>query len=72
MPSSTHECHFLDLLHVRMLPGQVAKLCDFGLARSDGSASCTIPPDREGTLALRWTAPEVLGEHVFTKPADVW
>ena len=64
--------NFLDGLYVRVSLDQVAKLCDFGLARSDGSPGCAVPPEREGTLALRWTAPEVLKEHVVTKHADVW
>lgn len=59
-------------LYIRVSSGQVAKLCDFGLARRDGSPGCTVPPKREGTLALRWTAPEVLQERVVTKHADVW
>lgn len=72
---STLPCSWMSFpwlsLHVRV-SGQVAKLCDFGLARRDGTPACTVPPERERTLALRWTAPEVLGEHVFTKHADVW
>ena len=58
--------------HVRVTTGRVAKLCDFGLARRVGSPSCTVSPERERTLALRWTAPEVFQEHLLTTHADLW
>lgn len=63
---SLTDCHLL------VTSDGVVKVFDFGLARRDGSLACRVPPSREGSLRVRWTAPDVLTQFYLSKHSDVW
>eukprot|EP00041_Stephanoeca_diplocostata_P029852 m.889599 g.889599 ORF g.889599 m.889599 type:complete len:1676 (+) comp23645_c0_seq10:289-5316(+) len=52
-------------------PNLTCKIGDFGLSRT-----CGVDEDKlwgeNGLVAIRWTAPEVMREHKFTRKTDVW
>ena len=78
--SGVRHIHHLGFVHADLKPenivvhGQVAKICDFGLARRDGDA-CSFPA--VGTAA--YMAPELLAtpgvmqfSYTAAQPADIW
>ena len=49
-----------------------AKISDFGLARQLPAGQEHYGPDINFTLPLRWSAPEVVTQKVFSIKSDVW
>jgi len=61
--------HFSHLLLAR---NDTIRLSEFGMSRWAESSQCHFTPSVTQTLNIRWTSPETLSDHKFTKQADVW
>ncbi|PRP79560.1 megakaryocyte-associated tyrosine-protein kinase [Planoprotostelium fungivorum] len=65
----------MDIVHTAvtaknvLIRGEEAKLCDFSMAMKDGKR---IVRETAGDSLLRWSAPEVLSQQVYSFASDVW